>query len=174
MQEYVLKYLKTEISINRILFGILLVFAAAQIVIPMEPVNITLHTMAALLIGLTYRPGEALITFASFIALGLAGIPVFSNLNSGLLYLSGPVGGYYIGMTLAAFFMALLRSKFVVSNLLNCAIGQILIYVPGIAYLSTFIGFDAAIYKGFFVYIPSGIVKIALLLALLRVLKHNK
>lgn len=152
-------------------FGVMLIFAGAQIVIPIQPVHVTLHTLAAMLIGLTYRPKEAATTFASFIALGLIGLPVFSNLSSGFLYFAGPVGGYYIGMFLAATAMSYVRTKFDTSTLLTCLLGQLLIYIPGVLWLSSFIGLEAAVYKGFMVFIPSGIAKLILLVMIFRALK---
>lgn len=151
--------------------GIVLIFASAQIVIPVKPVHVTLHTLAALLIGLTYRPKEALATMLSYITLGIAGIPLFSNFSSGFAYFAGPVGGYYIGMILAATTMSYMRSKSDIGTLLNCMIGQMLIYIPGVLWLATFIGMEKAIYGGFFVFIPSGAVKLFLLAMLFRTLK---
>ena len=85
----------------------------------------------------------------------------------------GPVGGYYLGMFLACSTMTYAKEKFALPDLYNCILGQILIYTPGILWLSQFIGLEAAIYKGFVVYIPSGIAKIALLLACLRIIKKQ-
>lgn len=151
--------------------GVMLIFAGSQIIIPMKPVNITLHTLVTLLIGLTYRPKEAATTFAAFIALGLIGLPMFSKFNSGLVYFTGASGGFYPGMLLAATTMAYLRTKYNVSTLLSCVLGQLLIYTPGVLWLSTFIGMEKAIYSAFFVFIPSGIAKLFILVMLFRVLK---
>lgn len=151
--------------------GILLIFAAAQIVIPIKPVHVTLHTLAAMLIGLTYKPKEAATTFASFIALGLIGLPIFSNFSSGFAYFAGPVGGYYVGMFLAATIMAYFKAEFEIGTLFNCLFGQLIIYIPGILWLSGFIGMESAIFKGFFVFVPSGIVKLFLLVSLFRALE---
>ena len=40
--------------------GVLLLFAASQVEIPLHPVPITLQTVAVMLIGLTYTPRHAL------------------------------------------------------------------------------------------------------------------
>ncbi|MGV2432823.1 MAG UNVERIFIED_CONTAM: biotin transporter BioY [Rickettsiaceae bacterium] len=83
----------------------------------------------------------------------------------------GPVGGYYLGTFLACSTMPYLKERFALPDLYNCLFGQMLIYIPGILWLSQFIGLEASIYKGFVVYIPSGIAKIALLLACLKIIK---
>lgn len=171
MQKIALVKTISDSFVLKCILGIALIFASAQIVIPAKPVHITLHTLAALLIGLTYRPKEALATMLSFITLGIAGLPIFSNFSSGFAYFAGPVGGYYIGMLLAATTMSYIRSKYDTGTLLNCMIGQMLIYIPGILWLSQFIGMEKAIYGGFFVFIPSGAVKLFLLVLLFRTLK---
>jgi biotin transport system substrate-specific component len=99
------------------------------------------------------------------------GAPMFGNMNGGIAYLIGPVGGYYLGMFFACSTMPYLREKFSLPNLYNCLYGQILIYLPGILWLSQFIGLEASIYKGFIVYIPSGTGKIALLVGCLKIIK---
>lgn len=151
--------------------GVMLIFAGSQIVVPMKPVDVTLHTLVTLLIGFTYRPKEAATAFLTFMALGLVGFPMFSKFNSGFVYFTGPSGGYYPGMLLAATTMAYLRTRYDIPTILNGAIGQLLIYVPGVLWLSTFIGFEKAFHVGFLMFIPSGIVKLLVLVGLFRALK---
>lgn len=158
-------------SLLKCIAGIVAIFAAAQIQIPLKPVPITLHTLIVMLIALTYSPKESFSTKISYIALGAAGLPIYSGFNAGLAYLTGPVLGYYMGMLLVASIIPILKTKYAVPNLYNCIFAQFLIYIPGVLWLSTFIGIENAIYSGFAVYIPSGIVKILLLVGTLRFLK---
>ncbi len=160
-------------AVLKISLGVLALFASANITLPVKPVAVTLHTLVVMIIGLTYSRKEAITTITSYITFGILGMPMFGNLNGGLLYLMGPVGGYYLGMVLACYAMPYLKEKFNIANLFNCIIGQVLIYTPGVLWLSTFIGLEASIYKGFLVYIPSGIVKIILLLSILKVIKKS-
>ena len=49
-------------SLNEIMVvlgGVILLFAASQVEIPLQPVPITLQTVAVMLIGLTYSPRRA-------------------------------------------------------------------------------------------------------------------
>lgn len=157
----------------KIALGVFALFASANITLPVKPVAVTLHTLVVMIIGLTYSKKESIATITSYITCGALGMPFFGNMNGGILYLMGPVGGYYLGMVLACYAMPYLKEKYSLANLYNCIIGQILIYVPGVLWLSTFIGLEASIYKGFLVYIPSGIVKIIILLSMLRVIKKS-
>lgn len=155
----------------KIFFGIIALFASAQITIPMKPVAVTLHTMIVMIIGLTYSRKEAIPTITTYILLGALGMPFFGHMNSGLAYLFGPVGGYYLGMFLAISTMSYAKEKFELSNLLNCILGQSLIYIPGVLWLSQFIGLEASITNGFLVFIPSGTIKVILLVSILKYLK---
>jgi biotin transport system substrate-specific component len=161
-------------AVLKITLGVFALFASAQISFDiMPPVPVTLQTLIVMVIGLTYAKKEAVATMMTYLGAGALGVPMFTNMQGGLAKLMGPTGGYLAGFLLAVYTMAYLKEKYNLSNLLNCLAGQILIYVPGILWLSTFVGFEASIYKGFLVYIPSGIVKIIILLSILKVIKKS-
>lgn len=157
-------------SMLKSLLGIILIFAGAQIVIPIKPVHITLHTFVILLIGLTYSVRESVSSVSGSIMLGMLGLPIFSGFNSGIAYLLGPVGGYYTGMLLASLIMPILKRQYNIPNLFVCFAGLLAIYIPGVVWLSNFIGMESAIYNGCFVFIPSGIVKTLFLVTILRIM----
>jgi len=157
----------------KILFGIAAIAAASNISIPLEPVSITFGTVVLMLIGLTYSRGEALSTVMAYLAIGAAGAPVFMNFGSTISHMMGPSAGYLLGYVLAVYSMAYMREKFALPMLYNCMLGHMLIYIPGVLWLSSFIGMEAAIYKGFIVYIPTGIVKIGLLVGLMYLIKRK-
>ena len=64
-----------------------------------------MQTLAVLLIGGLLGPGSALSAVAGYLALGLAGAPVFHGGLAGPAVLAGPTGGYLIGFIAAAFVM---------------------------------------------------------------------
>lgn len=160
-----------KIAITQVVLGILSLFAAAQIKINIGPVPITLHTLILIAICLYYSPKLAHYTIAGYITVGLLGIPVFSNFNSGISYALGGTGGYLLGFWVASLIIPNLLEKYGRSTkqiFISCIIAQAIIYVPGVLWLSHFIGYDKAIYAGFLVFIPSGIIKILLLLVVNR------
>ena len=168
------KVLSTDIGYT--LWGVFLLILTTQISIPLEPVSITLQTVGVLLIGLTFTRKIALQSVALYLALGLAGAPVFTNFSGGLYKLMGPTGGYLIGFFMAVLCMTTLRKYLDDKNgffiALNCVVGTFVIYSFGIAWLSYLIGFDAAIKGGLMPFILSGCVKIVILALAVRYLKR--
>ncbi len=173
-QTAVLKSERT-ISIIKVVAGALAMAASAQVAIPLNPVPITFHTVVVMIIGLTYRSDLARYAMSTYILAGAMGVPVFTNFSSGIPYMMGPTGGYLLGFWLAACAMPYFRQVYGSSwlaNTTNCIIGHLLIYFFGVAWLSTIIGFDMAFTKGFLIYIPTGIAKIAILVTIMRYIKR--
>lgn len=63
---------------------------------------ITLQTFGVLLAGALLGARRGALAVLLWIAVGAAGLPVFANGKSGLPVLSGPTGGYIIGMVAGA------------------------------------------------------------------------
>ena len=87
-----------------------LIAVAAQIVIPLGFVPLSLQTM---MIGLTATLlGRKVGTWALtiYLLLGLIGLPVFAGASSGLGVLFGPTGGYLIGFIFTSLFIGTLLS----------------------------------------------------------------
>lgn len=159
-------------SVLRILLGIVGMAACANISIPLDPVPLTFSTVMVMVIGLTYSQRDAVATMSGYLAAGAAGLPVFANFNATIPYMLGTTGGYLVGFLIAAWIMSYIKERFDIAPLYNCVIGHIVIYICGVLWLSTIIGLDMAIYKGFIIYIPTGIVKILALVSLLKMIKH--
>ncbi|MDX2049815.1 MAG: biotin transporter BioY [Rickettsiaceae bacterium] len=160
---------KSFSSIAKIWFGVLLISIMAQISIPINPVPITLHTVAIMLIALYFSSLEAFFTMLSYILIGLVGIPVFTGFTSGFAKILGPSGGYFLGMLVSVTFVSFIREyygfspKSTIHNVFLMVILLIILYFFGILRLSNFIGLEKAIYAGFIVFIPSGIAKTIIL-----------
>lgn len=84
----------------------------AQITIPLPYVPITGQTLAvglaATILGKRYGVFSVLV----YIMLGIAGLPVFSGMSSGIGVVFGPTGGYIIGFIPAAFLIGWLLERF--------------------------------------------------------------
>ena len=151
------------ITLFKVAIGVLALFASAQLVIPIKPVPITFQTVVISLIGLTYNPRISFITVFAYIAAGMLGLPMFSKFGSGLGHIMGASGGYILGLLIAAPIMGMIKSNFsakFLGTMACCFIGHIIIYCLGIGWLSSFIGLKQAVYSGFIVYIPTGLLKI--------------
>jgi biotin transporter BioY len=96
---------------------------------------------------------------------GAVGIPVFAK-GGGLPYLIGPTAGYLYGMTIGAavigYFADLGFGKSIIKCIIPLLIGTVIIFICGIGYLSSIIGFEKAIAAGLLPFIPSELFKIAL------------
>jgi biotin transport system substrate-specific component len=157
------------------LWGVFLLFLTTQIIIPLKPVPITLQTVSVLLIGLTFTRKIAIQSFMLYLALGLAGVPVFACFSGGFYKLMGPTGGYLVGFLMAVLCMTALR-KYLDNNngfyiALNCLVGTLVIYCFGIGWLSYLMGFEAAIKGGLIPFIIPGCIKIVVLALAVRFLK---
>jgi biotin transport system substrate-specific component len=144
----------------------------SQITIPIHPVPITLQTVAVLFIGLTYNRRDAFLTMATYLALGVLGVPVFAAYKSGLVHLLSPVGGYYIGFLAAVVMMASVREKWersdFIADISLSLLGSAVIYALGVLWLSKFIGINAAFMGGVVPFMIPGAVKAFMLTGLLK------
>ncbi|MGH7570152.1 MAG: biotin transporter BioY [Gemmatimonadales bacterium] len=91
-----------------IVAGTALVAAAAQVSIPLPgtPVPMTLQPLAVLLVGGLLGPGLGASSLLVYLALGAAGLPVFTPsvvLPPGVGRLFGPTGGYLLAYPVAAY-----------------------------------------------------------------------
>lgn len=161
-------------SIQTVL-GVMLLFACSQILIPLKPVPITLQTLAVMLIGLTYKPRQAFEVVFAYLLLGAAGMPVFAKFSGGYVSLFGPTGGYFAGFLVAAPLTAWVFSKFPQKTwgtiFASCIVGQAIIYILGISWLTKFVGFELAVKTGILPFILPGIVKTLILTSLIRAVR---
>lgn len=161
-----------------VLGGVILLFAASQVEIPLNPVPITLQTVAVMLIGLTYSPRRAVESHLIWLGLGAVGIPVFSGFAGGMSHVVGPTAGYMAGFVVSTFLMATLKEKFSLnswrSDVLLCLMGTLIVYSLGVAWLSYLIGIEGAFVHGFLPFILPGFVKAGLLCTALQILRHYR
>jgi biotin transporter BioY len=83
----------------------------------------------------------------------------------------GPTGGYLAGFVLAAFVTGFLAERGwdrrVGTTLLAMLLGNVVIYVPGLAWLAAFVGADRTLAMGLYPFIIGDLLKIACATALL-------
>jgi biotin transport system substrate-specific component len=148
------------------LLGSLLIAVAAQINVPMQPVPMTLQTLAVLAVGAAFgwRLGAA--TVALYVLEGAVGLPVFAEMKAGLPVLFGPTGGYLLGFILAAGVVGHLAQhgfdRSVPTTFAAMLIGAVVLYIPGLIWLSGFVGgMEGAVTFGFAPFWIGDIVKAA-------------
>ncbi len=120
------------------LLGALGVAAAAQVSIPIHgsPVPFTLQPMAVLVVGGLLGAQDGALSLALYLAMGVAGLPVFAPFGApGLARLMGPTGGFLIAYPFAAFLTGVLaRSR--VRAFGAALAGMVVIFAGGIAQLA--------------------------------------
>jgi biotin transport system substrate-specific component len=137
-----------------------------RIPVPMSPVPVTLQTFFVLLAGASLGGWRGGVSQLGYAALGVCGLPVFSTMGSGVLYLAGPTGGYMAGFALAAFFLGYTRrfagASYARLLVLFVAADAILL-LSGVAWLKVLTGYDYVklMQIGFLPFIPGDLLKAA-------------
>jgi biotin transport system substrate-specific component len=148
--------------------GCLLVAALAQVRLPLPftPVPLTGQTFAVLLVGATLGSRRGAASLVLYLVSGLAGLPVFTGLGSGLSHLAGPTGGYLIGFIAAAFATGWLCERKLdrrwSTALLPFLVGEALIYLFGLPWLAAFVGISRVMTAGLIPFLPGDAVKVIL------------
>ena len=163
--------------------GALVVALSAQIVVPVpfSPVPMTLQPLAVLVVGALLGGAAGLAALLLYIALGIAGLPVFAAGGSGAARLLGPTGGYLLAFPVAAFITGILTTPVlgpdrplgaaaVLRVLLACAVGMVVIHVGGVAQLALLGGDPALAFRlGFIPFLTGDLIKVGLAAVLILV-----
>jgi biotin transport system substrate-specific component len=139
----------------------------AQITIPLPLVPITGQTLAIGLAATILGKKYGTLSVIVYIMLGIAGLPVFSGMSSGLGVVFGPTGGYIIGFLPAAFLIGWILERFgftVTTAITANIIGMIITLTFGAIWLKFVaeISWMAALSGGVVPFIIVGIIKAAL------------
>ena len=100
-----------RLTLLAMMLALISVSSYIAIPLPFSDAKITAQTMIVNLIGLLIAPQDTILVMASWLLLGLCGVPVFSGGSAGPGKLLGPSGGYYIGFLVVAFLISLFCRK---------------------------------------------------------------
>ena len=137
-------------SLVVIVLGSIALTISAKIKIPFYPVPMTMQTFVVLFLGMSLGYKIALATIGLYLIEGIVGLPVFSNSPEkgvGLVYFTGPTMGYLIGFLTACYLASKIKiddNFFVV--LFKLIIATSTIYILGLIWLGTLIGWDKPIF----------------------------
>ncbi|MCK4934582.1 MAG: biotin transporter BioY [Simkaniaceae bacterium] len=147
---------------------ILSAFALISIPLPFSPVPIVLQGSCALFIGALLGSKRGALAVLTFLMQGCLGLPVFAGGAFGFACLFGPTGGYLVGFVAGAFITGLIaeRAKDEVPSLVRVftamALGNGVLFLFGISYLTTFLGVKMALLVGLLPFIPGDLLKLML------------
>ena len=159
--------------------GTLLLTISAKIKIPFYPVPMTMQTFVVLFLGITLGSKIGLLTISLYLLEGVLGLPVFAGTPEkgiGLVYFSGPTMGYLIGFLVAVYFSGSFKyDKGLINSFLKLIFSVSFIYILGLVWLGTLIGWDKPVFKlGAQPFLLAELFKILLLLFLIPVLLKAK
>ena len=160
-------------SILVVLVGSILLTISAKIKIPFYPVPMTMQTFVVLFLGISFGYKIGIATVGLYLIEGIFGLPVFSNSPEkgvGIVYFTGPTMGYLIGFLLATFLAGYLDLKTnIVSIFLKLILSVSVIYILGLIWLGTLIGWDKPIFQlGAAPFLLAELVKILILTLLTK------
>jgi len=147
-----------KIEINKIIkiifiaiVGTILLTISAKIKIPFYPVPMTMQTFVVLLLGTLFGYKIGLLTVSLYLLEGIYGLPVFAGTPEkgiGFTYFMGPTMGYLIGFLVAVFFAGFFKyDKGLINTFLKLIFSVSFIYILGLIWLGTLIGWDKPIFK---------------------------
>ena len=141
----------------------------SQILIPIGPVPINLATFAVFCAGALLGSKLGALSMATWVALGVVGVPVYTMMRSGPGALLEPTGGFIIGYIPAAFLTGLIIEKFnkdnkIYMHAIAMGVGAITYFISGTIWFmySTNTAFFEAATICFLPFIPGDILKIIL------------
>ncbi len=110
----------------------------------------TMQTFIVMFLGIAFGWKIAVATVSLYLIEGIIGLPVFAGTPEkgvGLVYFTGPTMGYLIGFLLAAYFSGNLNLNNKLIIFLKLIFSVSFIYILGLAWLGTLIGWDKPIFK---------------------------
>jgi biotin transport system substrate-specific component len=153
------------------LIGSVLLTLSAKVQVPFYPVPMTMQTLVVLLLGMALGPRLGTAAVLLYLAEGAVGLPVFAGTPArgiGIAYMLGPTGGYLLGFVIAAGLTGwIVERRRDWAGLAAAVIGgTMMIYVPGVLWLSGFVGMDQAVALGVLPFLFGDLAKAALAMVL--------
>jgi len=154
---------------------LVLVFAvltglSAQIKVEIGTVPITMQTFIVLLSGVLLGSKKGALSQISYLFMGLVGFPLFAR-GGGIGYFFSPTFGYILGFISASYLVGFLIEKGwareIKKSILILLIGETVIYLFGLSWLSSFVGFNRVLILGFYPFILGDFLKLLLIIPFL-------
>lgn len=171
--------MKTAVLLAAVFF--IAISAQITIEIPLNEVGIPIsgQSFAVLLVGGFLPWKRAVAAVGLYVILGVLGLPIFADGESGLDVLMGGSGGFLVGFIVAAGIVAFRisglasQSLSLTKALYLMTLGTAIILFFGVGRLTTLYGFEKAMEYGFYPFWQGALVKILLGAAVLYFVKSK-
>ena len=151
------------------LFCLLTILGAmVRVPLPGTPVPMTLQTAVVLFAGVALGARLGACSQLLYLAIGLAGVPVFADSGAGSQYVFGATGGYLLGFLIVPVVVGRLtaRSSGLRPTIAAAAVGTILIFALGVGWLAISTGSVwTALQQGLFPFWLGAVLKCGLVVA---------
>ena len=111
----------------------------------------TMQTFIVLLLGISLGSKIGLLTVSLYLFEGIFGLPVFAGTPEkgiGIIYFTGPTMGYLIGFLITVYLAGLFKyDKGIINTFLKLIFAVSFIYIFGLIWLGTLIGWEKPIFK---------------------------
>jgi biotin transport system substrate-specific component len=146
---------------------------AAQISVPLWPVPVTLQTVAVLSSGLILGARRGAAAQATYLLMGMMGLPVFAELKAGPFWLF-PTGGYLLAFVLVAAVAGWAGERWRGWRLALAILGaNVVLLALGTLWLSVFLG-KASWMTGFVPFLPGAVAQSAAAWAMTRAFRKQE
>jgi len=152
-------------NIAAMAIGSALLAVSAHLQVPFWPVRLSMQSFVVLAIGVACGGMLGATTVLAYLAEGALGLPVFQS-GAGLAYMAGPTGGYLLGFLLSASAVGTLADRGAMRSWPGIVavlfLGELLIHLPGVAWLAVLFGPAKGIAFGLLPFLPAEALKLAL------------
>ena len=161
----------------QLVLGVALMALLAQIEFNIGPIPITGQTFGVLLIGAAYGLSMGSLTMVLYLIVGGFGLGVFSGSGAGWAHFTGATAGYLFGFPFAAALVGFLAQRGwdrrFATTALAMLLGNLVIYIPGLLWLSQLMpDAQATLQAGLVPFIPGDVLKLLLASSLLPTAWH--
>lgn len=146
-----------------VVISIALLAWSAQFSLPVQPVPVTLQSYVLLTLAALFGWRLGAVVILAYVALGLAGLPVFANGASGLQVMSGPSAGFVVGFVVVTLAVGALQQYWARLRPLplfgTLALGHLALMLIGAGWIAARSGYAVAFDKAFLPFVPGAVVK---------------
>lgn len=149
--------------------GAVLVGLLAQVAVPLWPVPVTGQTLGVLLVGGSLGLRRGALSMLVYLAIGVGGVPWFSEGSGGTSSFAAPSFGYIIGFVFAAGLIGWLAERHwdrrPLLSVAGFALASLVPFLFGLPYLAVVLGItdvQTILSYGFYPFILGGLVKWAI------------